>query len=706
MAEKVLSFRTGYRKSETDQVPGPPPELTQVSPSLFAPPPTPDKRFQDYVKEYVTNWMKASREFVKQKETDLKRLLQIYENELLLKDWQSPVRTNVANELAEQRGQPVDWRSEMVFNPAHIINNWADSAIAALFGPKEYIRVVPQDVRGSIEDMDFPTANKLEHLLLSKLEDGEFQIRTYEALHRCGLWGTVIAKCFWYTKDATRYRWARTPLSHLGGLWGLQRDRQRIYDCPITQMIQIERCLPDWTATHFDLQRWSGVGHRVELPYQLILEQFDRGLLYLNRKDVEERLKKEIQLSSNITVDAVTGDPDRQLISDKIPKLDNWEWHGLLPTREGYQECVVTITTPPLEDDDPTDGVMTKLNMGPVLWTGDRPFVGAQFTPSGKPFGYGALHSSMDLIFMISLIMNQLMDNGRLTNNCILKVKSDSDLARKLAKQKGGNEFYPGATWLLEHPDDASALDLSGYNPQNGKELASLLLDWIERRSYVTETRLGMWSGRKSASEAVEMGQRADLPFNVRVAQFAQTYLQKAAQISLGMLQQFILRDQIIMVPSPMGTDVPMKISAEEIVTGRYRAIATFLREDQQRQMKAQSLERAMQNILQPQVGMSLAQDGFMLNRAELIRQYLRYLGLDNSDRIVVAAPPPVAPPQGAPGGPRFPPGSAPPGMGPPPQMGVGARGGPMGQMPNDANAQMQMTQENMRGMAQGGPPM
>jgi len=44
--------------------------------------------------------------------------------------------------------------------------------------------------------------------------------------------------------------------------------------------------------------------------------------------------------------------------------------------------------------------------------------------------------------------------------------------------------------------------------------------------------------------------------------------------------------------------------------------------------------------------------------------------------------------------------------MGPPPQMGVGARGGPMGQMPNDANAQMQMTQENMRGMAQGGPPM
>jgi len=166
------------------------------------------------------------------------------------------------------------------------------------------------------------------------------------------------------------------------------------------------------------------------------------------------------------------------------------------------------------------------------------------------------------LIFMISLILNQLMDNGRLTNNCILKVKSDSDLARKLAKQKGGNEFYPGATWLLEHPDDASALDLSGYNPQNGKELASLLLDWIERRSYVTETRLGMWSGRKSASEAVEMGQRADLPFNVRVAQFAQTYLQKAAQISLGMLQQFILRDQIIMVPSPMGTDVTMKISA------------------------------------------------------------------------------------------------------------------------------------------------
>ncbi len=61
-------------------------------------------------------------------------------------------------------------------------------------------------------------------------------------------------------------------------LWKSWKNIDRIYDCPIVQIIPLNRMLLDWTATHNDVQRHSGIGHRVDKTYEHVLDQFQRGV--------------------------------------------------------------------------------------------------------------------------------------------------------------------------------------------------------------------------------------------------------------------------------------------------------------------------------------------------------------------------------------------------------------------------------------------
>ena len=65
------------------------------------------------------------------------------------------------------------------------------------------------------------------------------------------LYGSVYAKIFWYSKDVTRHRWDYETLDVI-------EDEEKIYDCPMLQVIPLDRILLDWTATHSDVQRHSG----------------------------------------------------------------------------------------------------------------------------------------------------------------------------------------------------------------------------------------------------------------------------------------------------------------------------------------------------------------------------------------------------------------------------------------------------------------
>ena len=163
------------------------------------------------------------------------------------------------------------------------------------------------------------------------------------------------------------------------------------------------------------------------------------------------------------------------------------------------------------------------------------------------------------------------------------------------------------------------------------------------------------------------------------------------------MLQQFLLDDQYIVVRDAAGRDVPLRVNASEIQSGKYRVVATITRQESTRLAKAQSIERALPTLAQFQP--VLAQEGVQISFSELLKRYLDLIGVDGADRVISRVDATQAE-QIAQEGSPFPQSNL---IGMNQRAGdvrgVGApsrlveKGGPMGPQPTDANALAQLLQ-------------
>jgi hypothetical protein len=202
------------------------------------------------------------------------------------------------------------------------------------------------------------------------------------------------------------------------------------------------------------------------------------------------------------------------------------------------------------------------------------------------------------------------------------------------------------------------------------------------------------------------------------------------------MLQEFSTGDQQIVVRGTNGQDIPLSVTTDELQEGKYKAVATLLRQDHTTIAKAQSLERALPLLqnLQPM----LQAEGVQISFNEIVQRFVELVGIEGADRIIRQLSPQeqqqiqqqqmmaqMGAPSSPPGGPS--PGGPPPGIGgsggpppsigppmppgPPPQNGpirqppmLVENGGPMGDEPTNQNAIAQLLQ--MQALSQqGGMP-
>lgn len=564
-------------------------------------------------------------------------------------------------------------------SPSYIVDNWTDRAYQAVFNGPEWLTVIPENSRESAsEDLQFPTSFKLQELLLSRLEEGRIHVRIYEALQHLVLYGSVYAKVFWYSKGVKRYRWNYHSLE-------VVENREKIYDCPIVQIIPLDRMLLDWCATHNDVQRHSGIGHRVDKTYEHVLEQFGKGVYSLNKDEFLARWKNTL---SSPTADGTELEHDRDgdsLEGDEIRKLTVWEWHGLIPASEGHRECVCTFITD-RGSDSPEDGLMVRLTDAPVLWSGLRPFVSGHFTPMAGPLGMGAVESNLDLIHSISQFISQSQDNARLTANSQLMVRRGSSAARQISTDS--DVVYPGKVWTVDDPGDVQPFPPLHFPQQEINFLIDYLNVLLEKRTSVSDISLGSAGGARTATEAHILQESGMAPFSTRTDLFARSFLEPLGKIALSMLQQFLLEDQTITVRNSSGIDVSMQVTAEEIQSGRYKIAATMTRQDSTRIAKAQSIERVLPTLARFQP--VLAQEGIQISFSEMIKRYLDLLGIDGVDRVVTRVrtdstnPMSTGLPQSQPEGETNP-------VATPTRL--VEEGGPMGSEPTDSNALAQLLQ-------------
>jgi hypothetical protein len=588
--------------------------------------PIPSQEFQDEAFRYVSRWCKAACDFVGRKVERWKLLEDLYHNRRDLNSWSTRTDLTASQSRGSLRrsGSTKDrWQADIVLAPAYIVDSWVDRAYQAIFSGPDWLSVVAENPPGNIGgDDQFPTSFKLQELLLSRLSQGQIHVRLYEILQHLVLYGSVYAKVFWYSKDVARYRWNYETLDVI-------QDEERIYDCAIVQVIPLDRILVDWTATHSDVQRHNGIGHRVDKTYEHIIEQFDRGVYNLNRSAFLKRWK-DAPVNQSYTGSELLRDKDADQLEDEVvKKLTVWEWHGRVPTGKGHKECVCTIVTEKGAQ-SPEDGVMVRLTDAPVLWSGLRPFLAAHYTPLPGPFGMGAVESNLDLIHAISQFISQSQDNARLTANAQLIVRRGSSAARQISTES--DVVFPGKVWMVDDPGDLQPFPPLNFPQQDVNNLINYLNSLLEKRTTVSDLTLGTSGLARTATEAHMLQESSLAPFATRADLFARSVLEPLGRIALSMLQQFLLEDQFITVKDSGGRELPLLVTAEEIQSGRYRVVATLTRQESTRLAKAQSIERALPTLARFQP--LLAAEGVKISFSELLKRYLDLIGVEGSDRV------------------------------------------------------------------------
>lgn len=666
-----------------------------------AAPSAPSKAFQEEAFAYVTQWCRASYDFVSRKVARWKLLEDLYHNRRDLNSWTSrayqaePVpRGSLRSPAGSTRER---WQADIVLAPSYIVDSWVDRAYQSVFNGPEWLTVVAENPPGILrQDAQFPTSYKLQELLLSRLSQGQIHVRLYEILQNLVLYGSVYAKIFWYSKDVTRHRWDHESLDVVG-------HEERIYDCPIVQVIPLDRLLVDWTATHSDVQRHNGVGHRVDKTYEHVIEQFNKGVYNLNRSEFLKRWQ-DADVSRGVEGNELLHDQDADsLDQDPIKRLTLWEWHGLVPTEKGEKECLCTIVTEKGAV-TPEDGIMVRLADGPVLWSGLRPFLAAHYTPLSGPFGMGAVESNLDLIHSISQFISQSQDNARLTANAQLIVRRGSSAARQISSES--DVVYPGKVWTVDDPGDIQPFPPLHFPQQDVNSLITYLNSLLDKRTSISDLTLGVPTGTRTATEAHILQEATIAPFTTRVDLFSRSFLEPLGRLALSMLQQFLLDDQFITVRDANGQDAPLLVTAEEIQSGQYRVVATLTRQESTRLAKAQSIERALPNLAQFQP--LLAREGVQISFSELLKRYLDLIGVDGAERVFSRIDPADAAAAAGIADPRNPGAPSPLPMPMPPDTPgrLVENGGPMGPQPTDANALAQFLQlqaQEALGSRQGG---
>ncbi len=583
--------------------------------------------------EYLRPWIKNSRRLSLNQTEKWKLLEDLYLNRRDLASWNTR-ETKISSAQSFQgphsgASESDAWRSDIILSPSYIVDSWADRAYQAVFSGPEWLTVIPERSFYQVaSDLRYPTSFKLQELLINRLALGQIHTRLYEALQSLCLFGTAFAKISWRPQPLASKRWERNSSRIID-------EQSEMFDCPVLELIPLDRALIDWRATHNDVQRHSGVGHIVEKSYEEITEMFDLGVYNVNRAEFVDNWR-DAGSSQSFIAGSLGSHNDSSTLSDSdIRRFLVWEWHGQVPAPHGKKEVIVTIVTR-LEDDSIDNGLLIRISDSPTLWSGLRPFVLAHYTPVPGPLGIGAVETNLDLIHSISQFLSQSQDNARLTANAMLVARRGSSAARSLSSD---DEFvYPGKVWLVDDPDDIQPFPALSFPQAEVNSLINYLNMLLEKRTSVSDTTLGMSSRDKTATEAHILQESSMNTFTTRADLFARSFVEPMARLALSMIQQFLIDDQVIAVRDHSGLDVPLTVTVDEIQSGKYNVVATITRQDSTRIAKAQSIERALPTLAK--FSSVLAEEGVRVSFSELIKRYLDLLGIDAVDRVFTRVQP------------------------------------------------------------------
>jgi len=629
----------------------PPPEPPPLPPPYKKrPEPPTSKKELEKIQKYVGAFAKASRAYMKAKEPDINRRRALYENLLNSDQWQawykgeayppSQSRKDIRNFYQTKEEST---RSKYVHSITDKIDATVDSAWPALFDGPEWLTIVDASTQpkaptnappDSISSLTL--ADAVGKLLTDKLEHTQAHSRLTDGLNAWVRDGTVVFKISLFTDripittvttevdpDFARVRMYRTREVEEDGWETLRED-------PLIEVIPLHRYLPDPQARHNDVQRFRMVGHWTLVTYEQILDRFSSGM-YGNVCKLSKFKERWDGLKNENPPAEIDTDPDALIDSDEDAHLKVWELHGKVPTDDGLKEGLFTLITESGVD-DPTDGLLVRLNWGPVIdsveWAA-RPFATAHFYQREGPLGVGMLEREESLLWLLSQFIGQAQDIARRCANPATQMPPGM---MRYIDDKFPNGLPVGARLPLElagekaeplHMFDVSAIQLI-------ENAIKLLLSMVELHT-MSEVMQGVGKGVETAHEANILQSNSQRPITTRISRFAMTCLKPALNQALGFIVQYCEGDQTVHIPGRDGAFIPYTIAEDDLKNSRFVVYPVLAKQDHTRLVRARAILDMLNNAAN--FVPLLQQAGYVFDAGVFIKDACQLLDVDANNQ-------------------------------------------------------------------------
>jgi hypothetical protein len=364
---------------------------------------------------------------------------------------------------------------------------------------------------------------------------------------------------------------------------------------------------------------------------------FAAGTYHLNKKEAEDRFKNTTSVLSEMDTEILV-DKDKYTSEDVgVSVATLWEWHGQVPDEDGWTEVVAAILTD-RGAESPEDGVLVRLQKGTALLCGLRPYVYAQFTPLGQPYGLGPVEAELPLIHQTSKLIALAIDNAKIKIQAAYKVNVSSPAFQDLNNSQDGDLLKPGKIFKTLGEHDIEPLAHPNTDTNTIFNLISYLEKMLEKRTNVSDATLGLSQREKTASEAMLLEQASQGPVSNVVNQFKQTFLNPAGQIMLEMLREFTDEVRQITTNGPDGQAIVDVLEPDELLESNFQIDFVLDNQSHTNLARAQALERMLGGIMQ--LYPLMQQQGVNFDSGNYLRRMFQLLGLDKLGEIVTQMTP------------------------------------------------------------------
>lgn len=604
------------------------------------------KKHIDYVKEHVPIMMKRSAEYMQRKRDLIEQCLNLQANRLSLSQWKpscwTPQLAKFEEYITSYRqtlhrtndNEEADWRSDFTIAVQPIIDTYRESFLQAIFTQDEYFKVSPgpRNALGSVEDNQFPTADKIQAKLISSCDDMLIRSNIDLGISDAVSVGTLIAKAVWHEETMLQ--------AGFNQFNELEFRPQTIRHGTVFKPLDLTRVLVDPDAINDDCQSWRFIGDRTYVSWDEAKSRFgtkDRpGPYNMGYREFMQKWPDSGDAYYDRTDGFVKEDPDKDTLTKDQGQIQAWELHAkfFFPWEFESSECVITYLTD-INTDDPSGGVLVRLQLQPVTQIGLRPYLCYQHIRQAGPLGMGAIEQNLDIIWMLSHVQNLIIDAVRFVSIPLVKTASGSSMAQGADKKPGGTTIWPGK--FLYWDSDPNDVQPFWFQSDLGPAIQLWQMfksELAERTAVSAPSRGAPAPKRQTASEVVTLAQQASQPLAAKLSLFRETVLNPFGKLAVGYLQQYVFEDQHLFIQGADGRPVPTVLTVDELRTGEYITKAVINIPDQMKISRAQIVMQVIP-ILQQVAPMLLMLENKNVKFSGLIEAMVKLLDIDEIANVL-----------------------------------------------------------------------